>query len=47
MIHFRVLVPKELTPEQEAHLRAFAEASGNAPIEPPRAKRGIFGRKKK
>jgi molecular chaperone DnaJ len=46
VVHLRVVVPKKLTDEQEAHLRAFAGASD--PVEPPsHEKRGLFGRKKK
>jgi molecular chaperone DnaJ len=46
-VHFRLVVPETLTPEQEQHLRAFAEADAGAPVEPPREKRGFFGRRKK
>ena len=44
--HMRVVVPEKLSPEQEAHLRAFAESLGSGPVEPPK-KRGLFGRRKK
>jgi molecular chaperone DnaJ len=46
-VHFRLLVPRELTEEQEARLRAFAELDQSAPTEPPEAKRGLFGRRRK
>src|SRR6185369_7119492 len=46
VVHFRVVVPTALSPEQEQHLRAYAAAAGG-PSEPPRKKHGLFGRKKK
>jgi molecular chaperone DnaJ len=46
VVHFRVVVPTALSPEQEQHLRAYA-ASAGGPAEPPRKKHGLFGRKKK
>jgi molecular chaperone DnaJ len=46
-VHFSLVVPKNLSPEQEARLRAFAELDENAPAEPPRPRSGLFGRRKK
>ena len=46
-VHFRLLVPRELSEEQETRLRAFAELDQSAPTEPPEAKRGLFGRRRK
>jgi molecular chaperone DnaJ len=45
VVHFRLVVPKELSPEQEQSLRAFAAAGGDQ-VEPP-SERGGFWRKKK
>jgi molecular chaperone DnaJ len=45
-VHFRLVVPRALSDEQEARLRAFAELDENAP-EPPEEKRGLFGRRRK
>jgi molecular chaperone DnaJ len=44
--HFRVVVPARLTTDQEERLRAFAEAMGDGPVDPPK-KRGLFGGGKK
>ena len=45
IVHFRLVVPASLTPEQEQALRAYAAAGGEK-IEVPE-KRGFFGRRKK
>jgi molecular chaperone DnaJ len=45
VIHPRLMVPTQVTPEQEAHLRAFAAAGGEAL--PPEKSGGFFRRKKK
>jgi molecular chaperone DnaJ len=48
VVHFRLLVPKEVTSEQEELLRRFVASGAETPAEPPpREKRGLFGRKKK
>lgn len=44
VVHVRVMVPKKLSAEAEAHLRAFAAAGGER-VSPE--KPGLFGRKKK
>jgi molecular chaperone DnaJ len=46
VVHLRLVVPEELTEDQEAKLRAFAEALGDVPAAPQKRK-GFFGRKKK
>jgi molecular chaperone DnaJ len=47
IIHLRVVVPTQLTLEQEEHLRAYA-ASGGEKIDPPHADRsGFFSRRRK
>jgi molecular chaperone DnaJ len=46
IVHLRLVVPTALTEEQEAHLRAYAGAGGEA-IPPPSEKRGFFGRRKR
>jgi molecular chaperone DnaJ len=46
IVHLRLVVPEELTAEQEARLRAFAESLGDVPA-PVQKKPGLFGRKKK
>ena len=45
VVHFKLVVPKALSPEQEEALRAFATAGGDQ-VEPP-SERGGFWRKKK
>jgi molecular chaperone DnaJ len=45
VLHFRLVVPNSLSPEQEQALRAFASAGGDQ-VEPP-SERGGFWRKKK
>jgi molecular chaperone DnaJ len=42
--HLKLVVPKSLSPEEEQHLRAYAQAGGDK-VAPE--KHGIFGRKKK
>ena len=47
-VHFALIVPRRLTIEQQARLRAFAELDDSAPAEePPRPRSGLFGRRKK
>jgi molecular chaperone DnaJ len=46
VVHFRVVVPADLSREQEEHLRAFAAAGGEA-VPEGRTKRGFFGRKRR
>jgi molecular chaperone DnaJ len=46
-VHFRLIVPRSLSEEQEARLRAFADLDDRAPTEPSESKRGLFGRRKK
>lgn len=45
VLHFRLVVPRSLSSEQEASLRAYAAAGGDQ-VEPP-SERGGFWRKKK
>jgi len=45
VVHFKLVVPKSLSPEQEQALRAYASAGGDQ-VEPP-SERGGFWRKKK
>jgi molecular chaperone DnaJ len=45
IVHFRLVVPKTLSAEQEQSLRAFATAGGDQ-VEPP-SERSSFWRKKK
>jgi molecular chaperone DnaJ len=42
--HLKLVVPTSLTPDEEQHLRAFAQAGGE---KVPSEKTGLFGRKKK
>src|SRR5262249_7223951 len=44
-VHFRVIVPKSITPEQEQHLRAFGAAAGEPAPAPSRP--SLFRRRKK
>jgi molecular chaperone DnaJ len=49
IVHLRLVVPSELTAEQEQRLRAYAEIAGDAPANPPGAKKkkGLFNRNKR
>jgi molecular chaperone DnaJ len=44
--HLRVVVPTELSAEQEERLRAYAQVAGEAPATPPK-KKGLFNRRKR
>jgi molecular chaperone DnaJ len=44
VVHLKLVVPTALTPEEEQHLRAYADAGGQR-VQPPRG--GFFRRKKK
>jgi molecular chaperone DnaJ len=46
VVHLRVVVPTELSAEQEQRLRAYAEVAGGAPATPPK-KKGLFNRRKR
>ncbi len=46
IVHFRLVVPTQLSGPQEQHLRDFAAAGGQQ-VEPSRPRGGFFGRKKK
>jgi molecular chaperone DnaJ len=46
VVHLRVVVPTELSAEQEERLRAYAEVAGEAPATPPK-KKGLFNRRKR
>jgi molecular chaperone DnaJ len=46
IVHFKLVVPTVLTPEQTEALRAFAAAGGEK-VEAASEKRGFFGRRKK
>jgi molecular chaperone DnaJ len=44
VVHLKLVVPRSLSPEEEQHLRAYAQAGGES-VAPE--KTGLFGRKKK
>ncbi len=46
-VHFALQVPRKLTAEQEARLRAYAELDPSTPADPPRPRSGFFGRRKR
>jgi molecular chaperone DnaJ len=46
-VHFSLQVPRKLSAEQESRLRAYAELDESAPVDPPRPRSGLFGRRKK
>ncbi len=46
IVHFKLVVPRSLSAEQEASLRAYA-ATGGDKVEPPNERAGFWSRKKK